>query len=51
MLVLIGNVLGSLFVAYFLSVKSGVIGTPKSPAGTPAPLIYEKLKTIATLKG
>jgi formate/nitrite transporter len=50
LLVLIGNVLGSLFVAYFLSVKAGVIGTPKSPAGTPPLLIYEKLKTIATLK-
>ena len=49
-LVLIGNLLGSLFVAYFLSVKAGVIGTPKSPAGTPPLLIYEKLKTIATLK-
>ena len=50
LLVLIGNVLGSIFVAYFLAVKSGVIGTPQSPAGTPPLLIYEKLKTIATLK-
>ena len=49
-IVLVGNLLGSLFVAYFLSVKAGVIGTPKSPAGTPPLLIYEKLKTIATLK-
>jgi len=49
-LVLIGNVLGSIFVAYFLAVKAGVIGTPKSPAGTPPLLIYERLKTIATLK-
>jgi formate/nitrite transporter len=49
-IVLIGNVLGSIFVAYFLAVKAGVIGTPKSPAGTPPLLIYERLKTIATLK-
>ena len=27
-----------------------MIGTPKSPAGTPPLLIYERLKTIATLK-
>ena len=49
-IVLIGNLIGSLFVAYFLSVKAGVIGTPSSKALTPAALIYERLTAIATLK-
>jgi formate/nitrite transporter len=50
LIVLIGNVIGSIFVAYFLAVKTGVVGTPKSAAGTPPALIFERLKTIATLK-
>jgi formate/nitrite transporter len=40
--VLIGNVLGSLFVAYFLAVKSGVVTQP---------LQLARLQEIATLKG
>jgi formate/nitrite transporter len=40
--VLIGNLLGSLFVAYFLAVQSGVLT---------ADLVLERLAGIATLKG
>ncbi len=50
LIVLIGNVIGSIFVAYFLAVKAGVVGTPDSPAGTPPAMIFERLKAIATLK-
>jgi formate transporter len=49
-IVLIGNVIGSIFVAYFLAVKAGVVGTAASKAATPPALIYERLSTIATLK-
>jgi formate/nitrite transporter len=42
-LVTVGNLLGSLFVAYFLAVKSGVV--------TADPLVTERLGKIATLKG
>jgi formate/nitrite transporter len=41
-LVLVGNLLGSLFVAYFLAVKSGVLT---------APLPLARLSSIATAKG
>ncbi len=41
-LVAVGNLLGSLFVAYFLAVKSGVVTQP---------LPLERLGAIATLKG
>jgi formate/nitrite transporter len=46
-LVLVGNLVGALFVAFFLSVQSGVIGTPGSEAGTSAALTYERLAGIA----
>jgi formate/nitrite transporter len=42
-LVTLGNLLGSLFVAYFLAVKSGVV--------TSDPLVMERLGKIATTKG
>jgi formate transporter len=44
-LVLLGNLLGALFVAYFLAVQSGVIGN--AGASGAAGLIYERLATIA----
>lgn len=50
-LVLIGNVLGAMFVAYFLAVQSGVIGAVDSEAGTTAALTYERLAGIAGSKG
>jgi formate/nitrite transporter len=49
-LVLIGNVLGALFVAYFLAVQTGVVGHAGGPPGT-ATMIYERLAQIAESKG
>jgi formate/nitrite transporter len=49
-LVLIGNLLGAVFVAYFLAVQTGVIGTVGSEAGAPAALTYQRLATIAEAK-
>jgi formate/nitrite transporter FocA (FNT family) len=49
--VLIGNLLGSLFVAYFLAVKTGVIGTAGVEASSPAGMTFERLSQIAVLKG
>ncbi|WP_067498894.1 formate/nitrite transporter family protein [Actinoplanes sp. TFC3] len=50
-LVLIGNVLGALFVAYFLAVQTGVIGHVGSDAGTSGAMTYERLASIALSKG
>jgi formate/nitrite transporter len=50
-LVLVGNLLGALFVAYFLAVKTGVIGHIGSEAGAPGALTYERLAGIAQTKG
>jgi formate transporter len=50
-IVTIANLIGSLFVAYFLAIKAGVIGSAGAPAGTPAGMTYERLSAIATLKG
>ena len=44
-LVLLGNLLGALFVAYFLAVSTGVIGDPDSTGS--AALTYERLAQIA----
>ena len=49
-LVLFGNLLGALFVAYFLAVQSGVIGGTGEEAGTVAAMTHERLATIATDK-
>jgi formate/nitrite transporter len=49
-IVLVGNVLGALFVAYFLAVQTGVVGQAGGPPGS-ATMIYEKLASIASLKG
>jgi formate/nitrite transporter len=46
-LVLIGNLLGALFVAFFLAVQTGVIGGADAAAGSPAALTHERLATIA----
>ncbi|RZS90974.1 formate/nitrite transporter [Motilibacter rhizosphaerae] len=48
--VLVANLLGSLFVAYFLALKTGVIGTPSSPAASTAHAAYERLAATATGK-
>ncbi|GAB2626863.1 formate/nitrite transporter [Paractinoplanes abujensis] len=50
-LVLVGNLAGALFVAYFLAVQTGVIGDVGSDAGTPGALAYERLAGIAEAKG
>src|SRR3954451_2687826 len=50
-IVTIGNLIGSLFVAYFLAVKTGVIGSNGVDPSTPAGMTFERLKGIATLKG
>ena len=50
-LVLVANLIGSLFVAYFLAVKAGVIGTNGVDPSSPAGMTFERLKTIAVLKG
>jgi formate/nitrite transporter len=50
-LVLVGNVAGALFVAFFLAVQTGVIGSVGSDAGSPGALTYERLAAIAEAKG
>jgi formate/nitrite transporter len=50
-LVLIGNLIGSIFVAYFLAVKAGVIGSAGVDPSTPAGMTFERLAAIAKLKG
>jgi formate transporter len=48
--VLIGNLIGSVFVAYFLAIKAGVIGSAGAEAGTPAAMTFDRLAAIAKLK-
>ena len=47
-LVLLGNLLGAMFVAYFLAVQTGVIG--HAGASGSAGLTYERLAAIASAK-
>jgi formate/nitrite transporter len=46
-LVLLGNLLGALFVAFFLAVQTGVIGPPDADPGTTAAMTHERLASIA----
>ena len=46
-LVLVGNLVGALFVAFFLAVQTGVIGDPGAEAGTTAALTHDRLASIA----
>ncbi|PPK92161.1 formate/nitrite transporter [Kineococcus xinjiangensis] len=48
--VLVGNLLGALFVAYFLAVQTGVIGSAGAEDGTAAAATYARLEGIATGK-
>lgn len=48
--VLVGNLVGSLFVAYVLAVATGVIGGPDSPDGSSGAATFERLSAIATGK-
>jgi formate/nitrite transporter len=49
-LVLLGNLVGALFVAYFLAVQTGVIGDVGAKVGTSAALTHERLAQIAVDK-
>ena len=49
--VLIGNLVGSIFVAYFLAIKTGVVGSHGAAPGTPAAATYERLSSISLAKG
>jgi formate/nitrite transporter len=49
-LVLVGNVAGALFVAYFLAVQTGVLGSTGAEEGTAAAMTYERLVGIAETK-
>ena len=49
-LVLVGNVIGALFVAYFLAVQTGVVGHLGSDAGSPGAMAYDRLASIAQAK-
>ena len=46
-LVLLGNLLGAVFVAFFLAVQTGVIGLSDADPGTTAALTHERLASIA----
>jgi formate/nitrite transporter len=46
-LVLLGNLLGAVFVAFFLAVQTGVIGAPDADPGTTAAMTHERLASIA----
>lgn len=48
--VLLGNLIGALFVAFFLAIQSGVIGGSGEEAGSVAAMTHERLATIATDK-
>ncbi|UQU61930.1 formate/nitrite transporter family protein [Couchioplanes caeruleus] len=50
-LVLIGNIAGAVFVAFFLAVQTGVIGHVGSDAGTSGAMTYDRLAAIAQAKG
>jgi formate transporter len=50
-LVLIGNLAGALFVAFFLAVQSGVIGHQGSEAGSSGAMTFQRLAAIALAKG
>jgi formate/nitrite transporter len=45
-LLFVGNLIGSLFVAYVLADKTGVIGNAAAKAGTPAASTFARLSTI-----
>ncbi|NAZ83980.1 formate/nitrite transporter family protein [Kineococcus sp. R8] len=48
--VAVGNLAGALFVAYVLSVATGVVGTVDSEPGTTPAAVFERLSAIATGK-
>jgi formate/nitrite transporter len=48
--VTIGNLIGSLFIAYFIAVKTGVIGSASSAQGSAGALTFARTGAIATGK-
>ncbi|GAA1397321.1 formate/nitrite transporter family protein [Pseudonocardia kongjuensis] len=50
-IVLVGNLAGAVFVAYFFAVQAGVVGDAGSPAGSLELLAYERLVGITESKG
>jgi formate/nitrite transporter len=46
-LVLLGNLIGALFVAFFLAVQTGVIGGADAAGSSPAGMTHDRLATIA----
>jgi formate/nitrite transporter len=46
-LVLLGNLIGAMFVAFFLAVQTGVIGGLDAEAGSAAAMTHDRLTTIA----
>lgn len=50
-IVLVGNLAGAVFVAFFFAVQSGVIGDATSTANSLELLAYERLAGIAEIKG
>ncbi len=46
-LVLLGNLLGALFVAFFLAIQTGVIGGAGAEAGSAAAMTHDRLAAIA----
>ncbi len=46
-LVLLGNLLGAVFVAFFLAVQTGVIGGADADPGTAAAMTHDRLASIA----
>ena len=49
-IVLVGNLAGALFVAFFLAIETGVIGSVGAEPGSTAALTYERLAGIAEKK-
>ena len=49
-LVLVGNLVGAVFVAYFLAVQTGIVGGPGGEPAAPGTMIYERLAGIAETK-
>ena len=49
-LVTVGNLIGSLFVAFFFAVKTGVIGSASSVEGSGPALTFARLTAVATGK-
>jgi formate/nitrite transporter len=50
LVVTIGNLIGSLFIAYFIAVKTGIIGSASSAQGSSGALTFARIGGVATGK-